>query len=293
MKRSLGNSDSLGSLITKCSSTTEEQSWRNNKNMYTKEFQSMLDEIDEEVSISEKKRRLGVNQVKALEKNFEVENKLEPEKKVKLAQELGLQPRQVAIWFQNRRARWKTKNMERDYGVLKAKYDALKLNHHALKQDNEALLKKIKELKSKLQEENIANDISVKEETMMIEQCNNNPISDSKNHLNSNRVVEAESLFPSSDFKDGASDSDSSAIFNEDNSSKATFSSCGVLQNHHFLMCNESSSSPSSMNCFEFEKSYQETQYVKMEEHNFFSAEEACNFFSDEQAPTLLWYSSN
>ncbi|XP_019437641.1 PREDICTED: homeobox-leucine zipper protein ATHB-6-like isoform X2 [Lupinus angustifolius] len=267
--------------------------------MYTKEFQSMLDGIDEEGSILEKKRRLGVNQVKTLEKNFEVENKLEHETKVKLAQDLGLQPKQVAIWFQNRRARWKTKNMERDYGVLKANYDALKLNHDALKQDNEALFKKIKELKSKLQEENIANDISVKKETMMkphesesedkkiIEQCNNNPISDSKNHLN----YEEESLFPSSDFKDGASDSDSSAILNEDNSSKATISSCGVLQNHHFLMSNESSSSPSSMNCFEFGKSYQDTQYVKMEENNFFSAEEACNFFSDEQAPTLHWYS--
>ncbi|KAE9587776.1 hypothetical protein Lal_00022013 [Lupinus albus] len=299
MKRSLGNSDSLGSLITISSSTTEEQSLRNNKNnKYTKEFQSMLDEIDEECTISEKKRRLGVNQVKALEKNFEVENKLEPETKVKLAQELGLQPKQVAIWFQNRRARWKTKNMERDYGVLKANYDSLKLNHDALKHDNEALLKKIKELKSKLQEKNNANDISVKEETMkphesesedkIIEQCNN-PISDSKNHLN----YEARSLFPSSDFKDVASDSDSSAILNEDNNSKATFSSCGVLQNHHFLMSNESSSSLSSMNCFEFEKSYQATQYVKMEEYNFFSSEEACNFFSDEQAPTMHWYSSN
>ncbi|KAK9130096.1 hypothetical protein Sjap_010583 [Stephania japonica] len=62
--------------------------------------------------VSEKKRRLSIDQVKALEKNFEVENKLEPERKVKLAQELGLQPRQVAVWFQNRCARWKTKQLE-------------------------------------------------------------------------------------------------------------------------------------------------------------------------------------
>lgn len=91
-------------------------------------------------STAEKKRRLSVEQVKALEKNFEIDNKLEPERKVKLAQELGLQPRQVAIWFQNRRARWKTKQLERDYGVLKSNFDALKRNRDSLQRDNDSLL---------------------------------------------------------------------------------------------------------------------------------------------------------
>jgi homeobox-leucine zipper protein len=126
----------------------EEHSPRNN-HPYGREFQSILDGLDEEGCveesghIAEKKRRLSVDQVKALEKNFEVENKLEPERKVKLAQELGLQPRQVAVWFQNRRARWKTKQLERDYGVLKASYEALKLNHDALQHDNDALVKEV------------------------------------------------------------------------------------------------------------------------------------------------------
>ena len=35
------------------------------------------------MGLSEKKRRLRVDQVKALEKNFELENKLEPERKTK------------------------------------------------------------------------------------------------------------------------------------------------------------------------------------------------------------------
>lgn len=117
--------------------------------VYSREFQSMLDGLDEEGCveesghIAEKKRRLSVEQVKALEKNFEVENKLEPERKVKLAQELGLQPRQVAVWFQNRRARWKTKQLERDYGILKGNYEALKLSCDNLQHDNEALLKEV------------------------------------------------------------------------------------------------------------------------------------------------------
>ncbi|KAL5541601.1 hypothetical protein UlMin_009311 [Ulmus minor] len=65
-----------------------------------------------------KKRRLIANQVQFLEKTFELENKLEPERKLQLAKELGLQPRQVAIWFQNRRARFKTKQLEKDYGAV-------------------------------------------------------------------------------------------------------------------------------------------------------------------------------
>lgn len=113
---------------------------------YSKEFQAMLDSLDQEdcgEEMTGKKRRLSSEQVKALERNFEVENKLEPERKAKLAEELGLQPRQVAIWFQNRRARWKTKQLERDYGILKADYDGLKLNFDSLERQNKALAEKV------------------------------------------------------------------------------------------------------------------------------------------------------
>ena len=73
------------------------------------------EDLDEYFHQPEKKRRLTVDQVQFLEKSFEVENKLEPERKIQLAKDLGLQPRQVSIWFQNRRARWKTKQLEKDY----------------------------------------------------------------------------------------------------------------------------------------------------------------------------------
>ena len=104
--------------------------------------------IAEERGQTEKKRRLSINQVKALEKNFELENKLEPERKVKLAQELGLQTRQVAVWFQNRRARWKTKQLEKDYGVLKTQYDSLRHNFDSLRSDNESLLQEVTKIQT-------------------------------------------------------------------------------------------------------------------------------------------------
>ena len=87
----------------------------------------------------EKKRRLSLDQVRSLERNFEVENKLEPERKMQLAKELGLQPRQVAVWFQNRRARWKTKQLERDYEVLTLDYNRLKSDYDAVIQEKQEL----------------------------------------------------------------------------------------------------------------------------------------------------------
>ncbi|ESW35664.1 hypothetical protein PHAVU_001G254000 [Phaseolus vulgaris] len=296
MKRLSSNSSDSSStpLITICP-TPEEQSTRNcQQHVYGREFQSMmLEGLDEEGCVeevghqSEKKRRLSVDQVKALEKNFEVENKLEPERKVKLAQELGLQPRQVAVWFQNRRARWKTKQLERDYGVLKANFDALKLNYDTLNHDNEALRKQIKELKLRLEE-----GVSVKEEIMMpdsedkttMEQSKSEPSWESEEQLNyecfnNNDCFGGASLFPV-DFKDGSSDSDSSAILNEENNK------CSPITEDLLL-----SPKSSSMNCLQFQKAYQTQYVVKMEEHNFLSADEACNFFSDEQAPTLQWWS--
>lgn len=98
-----------------------------------------------------KKRRLTFDQVRSLEKNFEIENKLEPERKMQLANELGLQPRQVAVWFQNRRARWKTKQLERDYEVLTLDYNRLKSEFEAVLQEKQELQDEMECLTEKIQ----------------------------------------------------------------------------------------------------------------------------------------------
>ncbi|KAI4307050.1 hypothetical protein L6164_030280 [Bauhinia variegata] len=87
----------------------------------------------------ENKRRFSDEQIRSLECIFESESKLEPSKKLQLARDLGLQPRQVAIWFQNRRARWKSKRIEQEYRKLKDEYDNLASRFDYLKKEKESL----------------------------------------------------------------------------------------------------------------------------------------------------------
>lgn len=108
------------------------------------------DEYDDYFHHPEKKRRLKADQVQFLEKSFETENKLEPERKIQLAKDLGLQPRQIAIWFQNRRARWKTKQLEKDYDILQESYNILKANYENLLQEKEKLKSEVLDLSDKL-----------------------------------------------------------------------------------------------------------------------------------------------
>lgn len=102
---------------------------------------------------SKNARRFSDEQIKSLETMFEMETKLEPRKKLQLARELGLQPRQVAIWFQNKRARWKSKQLERDYSILKSNYDNLASQYESLKKEKQSLLIQLQKLSDVIQKE--------------------------------------------------------------------------------------------------------------------------------------------
>ncbi|KAL5717706.1 hypothetical protein ACHQM5_010678 [Ranunculus cassubicifolius] len=70
------------------------------------------------------KYRLTEDQLRLLEESFSQDKKLEPERKFQLAFQLGMPAKQVAIWYQNRRARWKTQNIEGDYRTIQLRLES-------------------------------------------------------------------------------------------------------------------------------------------------------------------------
>ncbi|XP_024022887.1 homeobox-leucine zipper protein ATHB-6 isoform X1 [Morus notabilis] len=301
MKR-FSSPDSLGALVPICPQKDSEEKYKETERGYSKEFQAMLDTLDQDDCAEEftgKKRRLSSDQVKALEKYFEVENKLEPERKAKLADELGLQPRQVAIWFQNRRARWKTKQLEKDYTLLKANYDSLKLSYENLQQQNEALSKQVAQLKGRVCRESSESSESVKEESPVSDHTKKSDSQENSTEQKAGLEVEGYgNLKPK--LSDGSSDSDSNVVdvvTREDH--------CGELKFSLGLngMSSSSSSSSSSLmaNWFQLSDSRAnfpvkmcQPQFMKVEDQYtslFGSEDQSCNsFFSVDQAPTLYWY---
>uniref|UniRef100_A0A7N0ZVC6 Homeobox domain-containing protein n=1 Tax=Kalanchoe fedtschenkoi TaxID=63787 RepID=A0A7N0ZVC6_KALFE len=88
-----------------------------------------------------KKLRLKKDQAQVLEERFKQQSTLNPKQKQALARQLNLSPRQVEVWFQNRRARTKLKQTELDYEYLKKCCETLT-------EENRRLIKELKELKA-------------------------------------------------------------------------------------------------------------------------------------------------
>ncbi|MBA0608283.1 hypothetical protein Godav_020521 [Gossypium davidsonii] len=98
-----------------------------------------------------KKRKLSQEQVDLLELNFGNEHKLESERKDRLASELGLDPRQVAVWFQNRRARWKNKKLEEEYSKLKTIHEGVVVEKCRLESEVLKLKDQLREAEKEIQ----------------------------------------------------------------------------------------------------------------------------------------------
>lgn len=101
------------------------------------------DEDDDggEASAARKKLRLSKDQAAVLEETFKEHNTLNPKQKLALAKQLDLRPRQVEVWFQNRRARTKLKQTEVDCEYLKRCCDTLT-------DENRRLQKEVNELRA-------------------------------------------------------------------------------------------------------------------------------------------------
>ncbi|CAK9144771.1 unnamed protein product [Ilex paraguariensis] len=98
-------------------------------------------EDDENGLNSRKKLRLSKEQSAYLEESFKEHNTLNPKQKLALAKQLNLRPRQVEVWFQNRRARTKLKQTEVDCEYLKRCCETLT-------EENKRLHKELQELRA-------------------------------------------------------------------------------------------------------------------------------------------------
>ncbi|KAF8653095.1 hypothetical protein HU200_062537 [Digitaria exilis] len=87
-----------------------------------------------------KKLRLSKEQSAFLEDSFKEHSTLTPKQKSDLAKRLNLRPRQVEVWFQNRRARTKLKQTEVDCEYLKRCCETLA-------QENRRLQREVAELR--------------------------------------------------------------------------------------------------------------------------------------------------
>ncbi|KAJ7981780.1 Homeobox-leucine zipper protein like [Quillaja saponaria] len=96
------------------------------------------------------KKRLTQDQMNILETSFTSDKKLVPERKLMLANLLGVPPRQIAIWYQNKRARWKTQSLEFQYSTLKLKLENALMEKKKLERDVEWLKAELKKAQDML-----------------------------------------------------------------------------------------------------------------------------------------------
>ncbi|THU51577.1 hypothetical protein C4D60_Mb06t32490 [Musa balbisiana] len=106
-----------------------------------RERDARVSDEEEDGGAARKKLRLTKEQSALLEDRFREHSSLDPKQKQALAGKLNLRPRQVEVWFQNRRARTKLKKTE-------VEYERLRKCCETLRDENRRLQKELQELKS-------------------------------------------------------------------------------------------------------------------------------------------------
>ncbi|KAL6330189.1 hypothetical protein AAG906_040110 [Vitis piasezkii] len=109
------------------------------KQSETKEKIAEMEYSSKHRSITAKKR-LTQDQLHLLETSFITNPKLEGESKQELASKLGLPPKQVAIWYQNKRARCKTEVIEHDYKATQLQLQNVLAHNQRLQSEAHHLL---------------------------------------------------------------------------------------------------------------------------------------------------------
>ncbi|KAI3801618.1 hypothetical protein L1987_29727 [Smallanthus sonchifolius] len=84
---------------------------------------------------SRKKLKLTTEQTVLLEDSFKIHSTLNTGQKQELAKKLNLLPRQIEVWFQNRRARTKLKQIEKECEMLKKCCETLNNENLGLKKE--------------------------------------------------------------------------------------------------------------------------------------------------------------
>ncbi|CAA6665478.1 unnamed protein product [Spirodela intermedia] len=98
-----------------------------------------VEDDDDGTAHRPKKLRLTKEQSRLLEESFRQNQTLNPKQKETLAFNLNLKPRQVEVWFQNRRARTKLKQTEMECEYLRRCFGSLTEENRRLQREVEQL----------------------------------------------------------------------------------------------------------------------------------------------------------
>ncbi|KAL6322388.1 hypothetical protein AAG906_007941 [Vitis piasezkii] len=132
---------SPNSTISSISGKRNDRETNEEENENENEIESSEEDAGGTGDTVRKKLRLSKEQSAILEETFKEHNTLNPKQKLALAKQLNLRPRQVEVWFQNRRARTKLKQTEVDCEYLKRCCENLT-------EENRRLQKEVQELRT-------------------------------------------------------------------------------------------------------------------------------------------------